>query len=338
MHVTPRLLTAAVVVGSWACGVSACADIWGFQDGVRDSSDGDTSPSEASESATDGGDPVACALACIAAPPPGWSGPYALSEAVGGALASCPYGAYPVEVYDGVALPSAPAASCECTCGAATGSRCEPPTITLDHGGMCSAASQCATVGVSLGTCVDFDPGCGGTHMQVSAPTPLPGTCAASATTHVPDATWTASARLCSVRELSSGRCAADEVCAPPATLPFVSCIAMAELSACPSGPYTDRRVYYGGATDTRGCTGCSCSAPSLSCTGGTVATFDGAGCAAPSHVTWDVPQSCTDVHGDQSAVFEGDVVASTGACTPLGGLPTGQLAPSHPTTICCTR
>jgi hypothetical protein len=174
--------------------------------------------------------------------------------------------------------------------------------------------------------------------MQVSAPIPVPGKCAPSAATHVPDAGWTASARLCAVSEPSSGRCAAGEVCAPPAPMPFVSCIAKAELTACPSGPYTNGRVYYGGATDTRGCTGCSCSAPSTDCAGGTVTTFNNTGCVIPAHTTWSTPQWCANPGGDRSAVYEGDAVPSTGPCTPVGGVPTGQFTPTGPTTICCTR
>lgn len=343
MDLTPRLL--AVLVPLWTGGVSGCADIWGFQDGVADSTDGGTgavdagwlpdgavAPADASE------DSAACGLTCVAAPPPGWSGPYELSEAVGGVAGGCSDGAYPVEVYDGFAFPSAPPASCACTCGPVTGSQCEPPTITLYRGAMCSAGSQCATVGVSSGTCVAVDQGCGGTHMQVSASRPLPGTCAASAATNVPDAGWTASARLCQVGEPMSGQCAGGEVCVPPVASPFVSCIAMAELSPCPSGPYTSRRVYYGAATDTRACTECSCSTPSLECTGGTVATFGNPGCAMQPHVAWNAPQSCADIHGAQSAVYDGDAVPSSGPCTPVGGVPTGQLTPTSPTTICCTR
>ncbi len=174
--------------------------------------------------------------------------------------------------------------------------------------------------------------------MQVSASRPLPGTCAASAATNVPDAGWTASARLCQVGEPMSGQCAGGEVCVPPVASPFVSCIAMAELSPCPSGPYTSRRVYYGAATDTRACTECSCSTPSLECTGGTVATFGNPGCAMQPHVAWNAPQSCADIHGAQSAVYDGDAVPSSGPCTPVGGVPTGQLTPTSPTTICCTR
>lgn len=387
MNVTPRLLASAVLAGLWACGVSACADIWGFQDGRGESAEGgqasadagpadggpdaagpanggsdadgepadggshgegaptggrsnaNAPPSDASESATDVSAPVACALACIAAPPPGWSGPYALSEAVGGAkVASCSTGGYPLDVYDGVASPSAPAASCDCQCGPPAGGRCNPPTVTLSHG-MCNPGSQCATADMSLGACVDFDTkACGGARMELSPPAPVPGSCVASASTNVPDARWTASARLCGIPAPPPGSCASGEVCAPPVELPFVSCIAKVGLSACPSGAYSHRRVYFGTATDTRGCTSCSCGEAVTSCTGGTVATFSKADCAAPSHATWSLPQTCVAAGGDTSAVYMGDAIANTGACAPMGGQPTGQFTPEDPTTICCTQ
>ena len=175
--------------------------------------------------------------------------------------------------------------------------------------------------------------------MEVSAPVPLPGTCQASATTSVPDAGWGASARLCKVSLPNSGKCDAGEVCAPPVGLPFESsyCIATTELSPCPPGPYTNRRVYYGAATDTRECTACSCGPPSMSCDGGTVSTFNEMGCAAPSQHTWSAPQSCAGIGGVTSATYDGDAVPNSGPCKASGGLPSGGLTPTNPTTICCT-
>ena len=352
----PNLLAAGLFTG-----VSACASVWGFQDGVRGSSDagqglpeGDPGLPDAGQGPglLDGGQeagadvatpPGSCTLTCVAAPPSGWSGPYELSETTGvapaRAPAHCSDGPYPVEAYDGLALPSAPAPSCQCACGPATGSSCVAPTITLYRGGMCDTGSQCATVAVSSGACIDFDAECKGAHMEVSAPAPLPGTCEASSTTSVPDAGWAASARLCKVGDPPSGQCDDGKVCTPPVGLPFESayCIATAELSPCPPGPYTNRRVYYGTATDTRGCTACSCGPPSMDCKGGTVSTFDEMGCAAPSRHTWSAPQSCTGIGGDTSGEYNGDAVPNSGPCKPSGGLPTGGLTPTTPTTICCT-
>ena len=75
-----------------------------------------------------------------------------------------------------------------------------------------------------------------------------------------------------------------------------------------------------------------------MDCTGGTVATFSGTGCLPPSHITWSAPQSCTDVHGDRSTVYDGDAIPNSGPCAPVGGVPRGQLTPASPTTICCNR
>jgi hypothetical protein len=341
-----------MVAAGLCTAVSACSNLWGFQDGVPGSSDAGQGLPVGNAGLPEGGQdagadvaaaPKACALTCVAAPPSGWNGPYALSETTGGppapAPAPCSDGAYVVEAFDGLALPSAPATSCECACGPATGGSCEEPTMTLYRDGMCSSASQCANVVVASGTCVDFDPGCGAAHIEVSPPAPIPGTCEASATTRIPDAGWGASARLCKVREPSSGQCDVGEVCTPPVGLPFESayCIAMAGLSPCPSGPYVNRRVYYGAATDTRGCTACSCDPPSADCEGGTVSTFDAMGCAAPAHHTWSTPQSCTGIGKDTSGKYNGDAVLNSGACRPRGGVPTGELTPTTPTTICCT-
>jgi hypothetical protein len=328
-------------------GVAGCANVWGFQDGVLGSPDGGGEDSETPRRDADGavheapGEP--CTLTCVAAPPSGWSGPYELSETTGGppapAPAPCSVGAYPVEVYSGVASQFAPPALCDCECAPAVGSTCSAPAITLYVGAMCAAAMKCSMADVSSASCVDFDPTCGGPRMELGAPTPIAGECVAKLTSNVPDLGWTASARLCGLNEPSSGECNAGEVCTRAVGLPFESvyCIATAQLASCPPGPYSRRRVYYGGATDTRECSGCSCGAPSVTCFGGTVSTFNQAGCVTPPHNTWSAPESCMGIGGDKSGIYNDDAVPHSGPCAPTGGEPTGKVTPTTPTTICCT-
>jgi len=322
------------------CAVApACAALWGFQDGFGASSDGSAEGPDADDEVAPPSE--GCSLTCVGAPPAGWAGPYALVETTGAPSAPPPHcsdGPYPVEVYLGMALPSAQDTSCQCACGPPAGSSCDAPTITLSHGGMCSAASQCANV-VSSSGCVDLDPRCGGDRMAVSAAAPVPGACEAIPTNGLPAVGWGASARLCAAREPWSGPCAGGQVCTAPATPPFEAsyCVAKAELSPCPPGPYAVRRVYYGAVVDTRSCTDCSCGPASMDCVGGTVSTFDAPGCAGPSRHTWSVPQSCTGVGGSASLRYGGDAVPNVGPCTPAGGTPTGALTPANPTTICCT-
>jgi hypothetical protein len=155
----------------------------------------------------------------------------------------------------------------------------------------------------------------------------------------LPDVGWGASARLCAVRGPSSGHCDGGKICTPTVGPPFehVYCITKADLASCPPGPYAERRVYYGAAADTRGCTACSCSSPSVSCEGGTVSVFDSPGCIGPSDDAWSAPQACTAIGESTSFQYKGDAVLKNGPCAPSGGAPVGGLTPTNPTTICCT-
>ncbi len=307
---------------------------------VRDSA---TATDSAIDVHTDASNP--CALTCVPGVPLGWSGPYVISETTGGPPAPAPAGcadSYSSEAYSGYASPHAPAATCSCRCGPAEGGTCAPPTVTLYNDPTCDSPSECDSVDASAGACVTFSASCTGTYMIVGTPHALPGRCRATGTADVPDAGWTASVRLCGPADASAAACSGGKVCVPPvpdAGFESTYCVVNAggEPVACPPGPYSHQRVYYGGATDDRGCSACVCGAPDASCSGGTYTTHKKAGCGSNS-TPFSTPQSCVSVGGDKSGIYNGSAVLTSGACVPDGGVATGSFTPTTPTTICCTE
>jgi hypothetical protein len=199
----------------------------------------------------------------------------------------------------------------------------------------------CGTVDASTASCLDFDKTCGGSSMDLSPPAPVVGACPVYRTATVPEAGWGARARLCAVGEPASGVCDAGEICTPPVGAPFelAYCITTSQLANCPAGPYSHPRVYYGGAADDRACSPCLCGPSSVTCAGGTVTTFMGMNCGlGPIPMPSIASQSCTNVGGAQSALYNNDAVVTPGVCAPSGGLATGSFTAMTPTTICCTQ
>jgi hypothetical protein len=321
-----RVIAVTVALSS---ALSACAAIWGFQDGTL-ADDGGVQDTKA-----ESGPLGPCTGTCAPTPPDGWQGVYAIQEATGGSSAPCS-GAFPSEVYAGFASPIAPDASCSCACGPPEGGSCAAPTITFFGGGGCAPASACGAADASTAACLAASTPCGGLHASLGGPRPVPGSCAPIAATTVPDAGWAASARLCAGE--ASGTCGAGEQCVTSAGASSgASCISKSGDDPCPSGPYSHRRLYYGSADDTRVCSACACAPPDATCTGGTVATYNDLTCGMASG-SLGAPQTCINLGADKAVLYRGDAVLAAGSCSPSGGASMGAFAPTDPTTICCTQ
>src|ERR1019366_352644 len=144
-----RPLRFVAVAAGLSAAVSACASVFGFEeggdlpDGGLDAGFHANADSTATLFGTDAGDegdaqaspPVSCGAAAVCVPqaPGGWQGPYAIIESAGvsplPALLNCPTTGYSQEVYTGTGAPIAPAATCTCACGAPGGGACAPPTL-----------------------------------------------------------------------------------------------------------------------------------------------------------------------------------------------------------------
>jgi hypothetical protein len=357
--VTPRV-AATLLTLLGAASASACAAIWGFQDAtdLRDASvdgsadgtaDGtiDTNEDRGADQGTgevasgDGAldaSPEAtatCAQACVAAPPDNtWVGPFAIEE--GTMLAGCT-GPYPAQQYRGYAEASAPAASCTCACGAPEGGTCSDPVTNFWFDNVCTKG--CGSPNQAIQTSCTPVTGSGCSHFTLSAPVASGGSCAPSGTTEVPDAAWTVNAILCG-SDAGTGGCDDGSVCTPTTTGPFLLatyCIATnGDTATCPSS-YPKVRTYFASASDTRGCSTCSCGSPDGSaCVGGTTTFYDQPGCSH-NPVSEPMPSGCTNNPNGQSGIYTGETPAG-GSCSPSGGLPVGTFTPTSPTTICCTK
>jgi hypothetical protein len=100
-------------------------------------------------------------------------------------------------------------------------------------------------------------------------------------------------------------------------------------------------RLYYGGVSDTRACSTCSCGSPSgADCNANAhVQILDG--CGAGGHLLVDMhplPETCSASTTPSAAIHGGTftTTASGGSCGASGGSPTGTVAQTDPVTICC--
>jgi hypothetical protein len=382
---SPRIVLCAFALGASATG---CAAIWGFQDAVdlRDAStaEAEAEASTADATATDAssGDPrdatldsaqaeaeapdaasadeppagdasdeaaSACTGPCMPSPDGGWVGPFSLLEVRDGGTCG-PCGGGWTEAWHLGAAPSAPAASCDCRCGAPGNVTCSAPAATFWNSRFCNV--QCAGPGAqgTIGACTSLmgiEGSCGpNTHFTLGTSVPDGGSCVSTAIVDAAAPTWGAELRLCA--PTAPGACAAG-TCFPQSdpdaasvAAPQTLCVAEQGKAACPSSypvphavgdggtPYTD----IDGVTDGRGCT-CSCGAPS--------------GVVCASGVTLYGPPACTDAGvvpveaGTACFATTGAIAATSswtadgGSCTPYGS-PTGELTPGPAYTVCCTR
>jgi hypothetical protein len=307
-----------------------------------DSSDAsDAGGSGDASDASDTADVVSAGCTCVASVPSGWSGPIALAEATGAppaSIAPCaaPYGA---TAYDGNADPSAPAAQCDCTCGGATSVQCAAPVVDLFSDSACSSA--CASAPVTPGVCAGVSTaGCGAAvYARARAPMMSGGSCAPQPTSKVPPMQWERVARACALpAPATQGGCEGSFVCAPAPSPPFSGhlCVAMTGDQSCPNGSaYAVRHVYYGGATDGRGCSTCACGAPGGGSCSGSFTTYNASGCALETK-TFLLSPTCDSVQIATASVEATVAGPGDSGCAPSMVQATGALVPTQPTTVCC--
>ncbi|MGO9834521.1 MAG: hypothetical protein ACLP1X_09920 [Polyangiaceae bacterium] len=283
----------------------------------------------------------------------GWSGPFVLFSGPPGTVpAACDDAGYvsaPAFVgNEGLSTPEG--AQCSCTCSAPTGRSCTPPSVTFYAGSDNTCSTPC-DAGVFLdGGCVVAPASC--PSFVVGSATPAGGSCAADGGVVIPPIAWSKAAMACSPGQaVARGSCGTGELCLPSSD-PF--CIMHSGSVACPPGEYyVAPYVYYAGVDDSRGCTECSCGAPSSgSCSPSAVGPsgipyFDAAAppglvfldtsCLTPGGVFF-VPESCPGLPTAKSLKLSATVTLDGGACPPSGATATGNVTPIRPSTFCCTN
>jgi hypothetical protein len=246
--------------------------------------------------------------------PEGWQGPVQVFES-GQKPQDCPSGTRELdEAYRDLVTP---ATSCSC---ATTAKACEP---RLQHWQDTAIAQEClrwppdGDVFLPTGTCVAVS--MVDTYLRITTEPLDTVPCENDSALDPP--LWTTSARFCSARP----------------TLPGV-CILRVGQHDCPAGSFNERRVYFGGYDDQRGC---DCGHTLGQCNGalGIVDAKDFpdplAACQGKfvsSQATFD---ACAGPVDARYLRFDG--VATGLSCS--GGTtkaPTGGVTPIDPITVCC--
>jgi hypothetical protein len=275
---------------------------------------------------------------CIPTAPEGWTGPVTLFDGpTDAAPPSCPSGV--LSIYSGNADVSGAAATCSsCSCGAATGESCTTPQIQPYNSAACVLPIGSP---VPLGTCAKWG-GNDADSFTITASTTTGGTCAPSGgtATNVPAPTWARQALACEAAT-AAGACSTGSAClaAPPTSFAEGTyCIVQTGDVACPATVFTDKRTYYGSVDDQRGCTMCTCAAPTGGTCKATARLYDDTACQAVDISNIPVPSSCMPADMDDSAELTAPPTVDTaGSCEVSGGgAPSGSPMPATPTTLCC--
>jgi hypothetical protein len=349
-----RPLRFLALAAGLSAAISACASVFGFEEGAElpdgglDAGFHASADSTATIFGTDAGDegdtefngdalggalsegdaqaslPVTCGAAAVCVPqaPGGWQGPYAIIESAGvsplPALLNCPTTGYSQEVYTGTGAPIAPAATCTCACGAPGGGACAPPT--LNYVTKSPGCSPCAAAVPMDGGCTPLNyPGgpSGGCSMASigGATVAASGACVPDASAVVPPAQWSAEARLCGVPGAPvAGSCAAGQVCAPAAGLPVKKDTYCVAINSVSQCP----SAYY--AVARQYYTG---DVDTRACTACSCEPATGSACPNSAVYTY-TDLGCTSAHGTLPAPVACSSFPSARAVSFNGGAPTG--------------
>jgi len=282
-----------------------------------------------------------CDASCAPAPPAGWTGPFALYEAMGAPPPGppvCP-GAYSATMDNGLEGLDAGLAQCTCACGAVSGASCGPPVVDLWSDMNCT--TSCSEPSQPIGTtCTrpNFGFNCGGgVRFTLEGGAPSGGSCAPDAGTTLPPPVWPINALLCALPPtVTPAECGGGGLCVPSPNPSGALCILQTGASACPAGAYTVAHTYYKSSTDGRTCTPCTCASPAgVACLATTVSAFGNATCSGgPTRET--APMGCSGDH--IASAIAAASTPSGGSCAPVGGQAAGSVTPALGRTVCCTK
>jgi hypothetical protein len=277
-------------------------------------------------------------MECVAAAPEGFFGPFAWLEGSTAAPLACaaPFERERAEAFSEI---SAPAAGCDCDCGALTNASCDGDAAVDRHSGVsCAGAVQ---------DTLDLDPGCnpvGGlgwsssTSFFFDAPAMVSGSCLPLLTVDREPATFLTRHLAC-MGALAAAGCEPGQLCAPPPADPFHArwCVGQEADIACPEdGAYTERTLLHRDIDDQRGCQPCMCTVPPGPCEGSSAVLATAADCSVI--VSAVLPDDCVGGLGGSAVMGVFYVEGSPPrACDPAVVVPTGDAAGVEPVTFCCT-
>jgi hypothetical protein len=242
----------------------------------------------------------------------------------------------------------APVGTCTCTC-VAEGQSCATNT-TLEIFNDMNCVTKCATVSSPPAECGPIS-GCTGSQgslQAAAAPTPAGGSCAPNVVQPDPPA-WTYDARICQPK--STRVCdAPEQVCAPKPQAPYYTtrgCVMSIVLEgdpvpACPAEYPKRRPTLYGGVTDGRRCTDCTCGSVSGGACAGSLTMTGTGNCSDGVVVTYELDDPCQAFNlgsgNIRPAHVRGDYVVTPGSCAvATASKGTGSAVESGPiAAVCC--
>jgi hypothetical protein len=294
-------------------------------------------------------DPLCTAgYSCNAQPPVGWQGPIELYAGMAPPQCATPYAN---DVLDGNEGLNAPSAQCSCACGAVGGADCSGSVDWTVYSDLaCSTPCATGVMPPNNGNFCESTNGCSRTgSFEVVAGAPLlnVASCSPAPSTKVPPYTWSTIARACGYSgPTDTGGCTGGDLCLAKPSSPFGPrpCIWQTGSTTCPNGPYSQQQIVYGGASDGRGCTQCTCGSPTgVTCNlNGSLSTYAVFGSPCSNLVATATPGGgCVTIGGmfmGGAAGIQGSVSATPqgGSCQASSVTATGTATPSMPTTVCC--
>lgn len=269
---------------------------------------------------------------CVEVPPDNWNGPVTITESSTRDTApGCDPG-YPdheLTAFDDLLAPNP---ECDCSCISPQDVTCSSAQLTKWSTANCSTNP---THTYSVSSCTSVSGGSG--RWRANAPLPNGTSCTPSASSNIPDASFTERFTACG-GPVDAGGCDGGEACVPHPSGESNGrvCIWASGDQMCPSNSeYSDRFAYYGDFSDTRDCTACTCGSPQGQCTGQLRLANTPCGGTITQQV-WLDTDSCTNVSFTPGSASSWTQNGFTATCSDSGGDPTGSAEPTAPVTVCC--
>ena len=298
---------------------------------------------------------------CAPPAPAGWTGPalFWTGDASSPAPA-CPMNYQSQDLYKD--LTETEAGTCSCTCG--LNDNCTA-TVTFHPDQACGTA-MCPvpgggtdTIQVTLSAdsgCVDIPSNsCGtSTNMGGSAATTnataYVATCDPTVTRTNPTAAWN-TALVCSTRCSDSG---APCIIGPTSGFLTRICILQSGDVPCPTTTYVEKSLFYATLSDTRTCSACACNGydgGSCAYIGGSrgdassLSVYGASGCSTSAGMWLDTTLDLCSLYNGVNSTLSSDPASLTynpnimhATCSGVSSMPqpTGSVALTGPTTVCC--
>jgi hypothetical protein len=298
---------------------------------------------------------------CAPPVPAGWIGPALFWTGDGSSPApACPMNYQSQDL--GKDLTGTEAGSCSCTCGLKDNctanvtfypdQACGTAMCSVPGGGMdriqltVSATSGC--VAIPSNNCGSN--ATGGSVLTTNM-TAYTASCDPTITPTIPTAAWNNTARLCSTSCRGS-----TEPCVIGPTPGFLMslCIFQTGDVACPATIYVKKTLFYAGLMDTRTCGDCTCNGydgGSCAYLGGSrgdassLSVYGASGCSTSAGMWLDTTLDLCSLYNGVNSTLSSDPASLSydpniqhATCSGVSSMPqpTGGVAPTGPTTVCC--